>query len=62
MAEGFNDLAAEFDLVVIEGAGSPAEINLVDQVNNQMVEHANAVALLVSDIDRGGSFAHVYGT
>ena len=62
MVEGFNDLAAEFDLVVIEGAGSPAEINLIDQVNNRMVEHADAAALLVSDIDRGGSFAHLYGT
>ena len=62
MAEGFDALASEFDLVVIEGAGSPAEINLVDQVNNRMVEHADAAALLVSDIDRGGSFAHLYGT
>ncbi|WP_395154802.1 cobyric acid synthase [Ilumatobacter sp.] len=62
MVEGFDDLAAEFDLVVIEGAGSPAEINLVDQVNNRMVEHADATALLISDIDRGGSFAHLYGT
>jgi adenosylcobyric acid synthase len=62
MAEGFDSLASEFDLVVIEGAGSPAEINLVDQVNNRMVEHADAAALLVSDIDRGGSFAHLYGT
>lgn len=62
MAEGFDDLHAEFDLVVLEGAGSPAEINLVDQVNNRMVEHADATALLVSDIDRGGSFAHLYGT
>ncbi|MFT5026665.1 MAG: adenosylcobyric acid synthase [Ilumatobacter sp.] len=62
MVEGFDGLASEFDLVVIEGAGSPAEINLVDQVNNRMVEHADAAALLVSDIDRGGSFAHLYGT
>ncbi len=62
MAEGFDDLRAEFDLVVLEGAGSPAEINLVDQVNNRMIEHADAAALLVSDIDRGGSFAHLYGT
>ena len=62
MVEGLNELTAEFDLVVIEGAGSPAEINLVDQVNNRMVEHADAAALLVSDVDRGGSFAHLYGT
>lgn len=62
MSESFDSLAAEVDLVVIEGAGSPAEINLVDQVNNRMVAHADAAALLVSDIDRGGSFAHLYGT
>lgn len=62
MASAFDELRADFDLVVIEGAGSPAEINLVDQVNNRMVEHADAAALLVSDIDRGGSFAHLFGT
>lgn len=62
MAESFDSLAEEFDLVVIEGAGSPAEINLRDQVNNRMIEHADAAGLLVSDIDRGGSFAHLFGT
>lgn len=62
MAESFDDLRSEFELVVIEGAGSPAEINLVDQVNNRMIEHADAAGLLVSDIDRGGSFAHLFGT
>lgn len=62
MVESFEELRSDFDLVVLEGAGSPAEINLVDQVNNRMVEHADAAALLVSDIDRGGSFAHLYGT
>jgi adenosylcobyric acid synthase len=62
MAESFDSLATDFDLVVIEGAGSPAEINLRDQVNNRMIEHADAVGLLVSDIDRGGSFAHLFGT
>jgi len=62
MVEGFEELSAEFDLVVLEGAGSPAEINLVDQVNNRMIEHADAAGLLVSDIDRGGSFAHLCGT
>ncbi len=62
MAESYDDLAVDFDLVVIEGAGSPAEINLRDQVNNRMIEHADAAGLLVSDIDRGGSFAHLYGT
>lgn len=62
MASSLDELRADFDLVVIEGAGSPAEINLRDQVNNRMVEYADARALLVSDIDRGGSFAHLYGT
>jgi adenosylcobyric acid synthase len=62
MATAFDELAADFDLVIIEGAGSPAEINLVDQVNNRMIEYADAAALLVSDIDRGGSFAHLFGT
>ncbi|MFK8022745.1 MAG: cobyric acid synthase [Ilumatobacter sp.] len=62
MAASFDELAAEHELVVIEGAGSPAEINLRDQVNNRMIEHADAAGILVSDIDRGGSFAHLYGT
>ncbi len=62
MSSSYDDLASEYDLVVLEGAGSPAEINLRDQVNNRMIEHADAAGLLVSDIDRGGSFAHLYGT
>ena len=62
MAESFDSLAADFDLVVIEGAGSPAEINLRDQVNNRMIEHADASGLLAVDIDRGGAFAHLFGT
>lgn len=62
MSESFDDLVARFDLVVLEGAGSPAEINLVDQVNNRMLAHADAAAILVSDIDRGGAFAHLVGT
>jgi len=62
MAESFDELRDAFDLVIIEGAGSPAEINLRDQVNNRMIGHADAVGLLASDIDRGGSFAHLYGT
>lgn len=62
IAESFDSLTADFDLVVIEGAGSPAEINLRDQVNNRMIEYADAAGLLVSDIDRGGSFAHLFGT
>ncbi len=58
------DLMAENDLVVIEGAGSPAEINLADcdYVNLLCAREAQAQCLLVSDIDRGGSFAHLFGT
>lgn len=62
MAEAFARLQARHELVVLEGAGSPAEINLPDQVNNRVCEHADAAALLVVDIDRGGAFAHLVGT
>jgi adenosylcobyric acid synthase len=57
-------LLADFELVLIEGAGSPAEINLrdIDMTNLGVVELAGASVVLVSDIDRGGSFAHLYGT
>ena len=58
------ELLAENDVVVIEGAGSPAEINLhaSDYVNMRTALAANAACLLVTDIDRGGAFAHLYGT
>lgn len=62
MQRAFDDLAGEVELVVLEGAGSPAETNLPDLVNNSMIAHADAAGLLVSDIDRGGSFAHLFGT
>ena len=62
MMRAFDSLRAEHELVLIEGAGSPAEINLPDLVNNRMLDHAEAAALLVADIDRGGAFAHLYGT
>lgn len=58
------ELIEESDVVVIEGAGSPAEINLManDIVNLRVAREANARCLLVTDIDRGGAFAHLYGT
>ena len=64
VAESLDALRAENDVVVIEGAGSPAEINLYnsDIVNMRMARHADARCLLVTDIDRGGAFAHLYGT
>lgn len=64
IAQALDELRAENDVVVIEGAGSPAEINLSsgDVVNMRVARHAGARCLLVSDIDRGGAFAHLYGT
>jgi adenosylcobyric acid synthase len=57
-------LASEFDVLVCEGAGSPAEINLKhrDLTNMRVAKYLNAKTLLVVDIDRGGAFAHVVGT
>jgi len=59
-----DELRSENDVVVIEGAGSPAEINLSgsDIVNMRVAGHCHAACLLVTDIDRGGAFAHLYGT
>ena len=64
VAQALDDLMAENDVVVIEGAGSPAEINLMDSdiVNLRVARHVQACCLLVTDIDRGGAFAHLYGT
>lgn len=62
--QSFNELSKENDIIVLEGAGSPAEINLLDGdfVNMGMAEIANSPVILVADIDRGGVFASIYGT
>jgi adenosylcobyric acid synthase len=58
------ELLAEHELVLMEGAGSPAEINLrdTDLANMRSAKAADAPVVLVADIDRGGAFAHLYGT
>src|SRR6202012_2632442 len=62
--DSFETLAFQYDVIILEGAGSPAEINLKqhDIVNMRMAEMAGAHCLLVGDIDRGGVFASLLGT
>ncbi len=62
--ESFKRLSGDYELIIIEGAGSPAEINLYDFdiANMRMADLADAQVLLVADIDRGGAFASIIGT
>jgi adenosylcobyric acid synthase len=64
IVESINRLSEDYDMLVCEGAGSPAEVNLMhrDLTNMRVAKHLQAPTMLVVDIDRGGAFAHVVGT
>ncbi len=64
VAAAYDRLASRFDRVVLEGAGSPVEVNLAehDLTNLRMARHADAAVVLVADIERGGVFAQIVGT
>ncbi len=64
VTEAYDRLSRQHDLIIIEGAGSPAEINLADDevVNMSIARYARAPVILVGDIDKGGVFASLYGT
>lgn len=60
--DAFRELRSKHELVVIEGAGSPAEVNLKDMANTEFARAVGARTVLISDIDRGGAFASILGT
>lgn len=61
--DSFDRLSAEYESVMIEGAGSPAEINLRENdIANMGFAESGHPVIIVADIDRGGVFAHLYGT
>jgi adenosylcobyric acid synthase len=64
VTQAYERLSQSYDLIIIEGAGSPAEINLANDevVNMSVARHVNAPVILVGDIDKGGVFASLYGT
>ena len=64
VCESYARLSSDYDFIVVEGAGSIAELNLrsMDLVNMGLAQHLNIPVLLVADVDRGGVFASVYGT